>query len=497
MINNKDKFLGKRYRLILILAAAFAVMLVVYLLISPLLKNEGSEGDKTSKREMMFERISSDDVYSIEVHNNRGSYTFVRNSSGDVVIKNYEGIAYDAEKYLLLVSAVGNPNSIVTVARSASNELMEEYGLIEPQAYAVITDKNSISHRIDIGNALLSGGGYYACLHDENTVYVLNASYISKTVLCPIEDYVTPVLTAGIDLNDYYTINNFTVVTDGELFIRVNSRDKKDFKNEQSIAEFEIVYPVRRDVDATFYTNIIYNSNINGDRVELLGAEDTDYEKYSLTDPMYVISFKYKGTDYSVMVSDMLDDGGYYATSSMNPACIIYVSGDKLSFLQSDFIDWLDPYPMMHNITNISDIRVRTKDIDASFRLQHSKNEAGKDVLNVITSEGELFDENKTANFRQYYTSILDIMTSDYVYLDNDDKEGLISNESSLLLELSYTKTNKEEVSMKFYQYSTRRALMTINGEGELYVTVDRVKKIENDTIRCLKGEAVDPYSKD
>ena len=49
----------------------------------------------------------------------------------------------------------------------------------------------------------------------------------------------------------------------------------------------------------------------------------------------------------------------------------------------------------------------------------------------------------------------------------------------------------------RFYRYSTRHSLVTVNGVGEFYTLTDLVKKIENDTVRLLGGEEIVAYDKD
>jgi hypothetical protein len=63
-----------------------------------------------------------------------------------------------------------------------------------------------------------------------------------------------------------------------------------------------------------------------------------------------------------------------------------------------------------------------------------------------------------------------------------------------LTVETSY---NGVTVEYRFYPYSERRAMISINGvSGEFYVLRGFVDKISADAARVIKGEAVDYKSK-
>ena len=84
----------------------------------------------------------------------------------------------------------------------------------------------------------------------------------------------------------------------------------------------------------------------------------------------------------------------------------------------------------------------------------------------------------------------------EYTPLTDEEKAALVSDPSKLMLTFSYTTTSGEVSEYKFYQYSTRRAFVTLNGDGEFYTYVDMIEKVINDTEKVLVGMDINSYGK-
>ena len=66
----------------------------------------------------------------------------------------------------------------------------------------------------------------------------------------------------------------------------------------------------------------------------------------------------------------------------------------------------------------------------------------------------------------------------------------------SCALTLRMVTTGGTEITYRFYPYSTRRALYTINGSGEFYVLRKVMQKVIDDCTRVIEGRTVDPEAK-
>ena len=137
--------------------------------------------------------------------------------------------------------------------------------------------------------------------------------------------------------------------------------------------------------------------------------------------------------------------------------------------------------------------------IDASFDLTHGTNSEGNATLEVDAVAGDQkvhISNDDVYNFRQYYKSLLGVELQEYTPLTDEEKAALVADPSKLMLTFSYTTTAGEVSEYKFYQYSTRRAFVTLNGNGEFYTYVDMIEKVKNDTEKVLVGMDINSYWK-
>ena len=109
-----------------------------------------------------------------------------------------------------------------------------------------------------------------------------------------------------------------------------------------------------------------------------------------------------------------------------------------------------------------------------------------------------------TEIFRRFYISILhatiegSVREGDFALTEEQIAEILANPDEGYSVKLT-VETSYKGVSMeyRFYPYSERRAMITINGsDGEFYVLRSFTDKIAADALRVIKGEAVNSTSK-
>ena len=82
--------------------------------------------------------------------------------------------------------------------------------------------------------------------------------------------------------------------------------------------------------------------------------------------------------------------------------------------------------------------------------------------------------------------------------LTEEEIRKLIADDKNNILTFTFTSLAGEETVYRFYPYSGsgRRALMTVNGEGEFYVLTDLIEKIASDANKVLSGLDINSYGK-
>jgi hypothetical protein len=88
-----------------------------------------------------------------------------------------------------------------------------EYDYV-PAEYT-ITSKSGASYTVLIGDAIVSDAGYYVKLEGEEnkSVYVMSNTNYDTTLLAPVENMITPMLTYPTTLTECYDVEDFTLAS--------------------------------------------------------------------------------------------------------------------------------------------------------------------------------------------------------------------------------------------------------------------------------------------
>lgn len=455
----------------------------------------------TSNRFYMYSAISRDDMKSIEISNESGKYKLVKNSEGVFEVDGFPDIVLSDTLVSSLVTTCGSTLSKSKVMDNADAEKLKEYGLDSPRAYWCITDNNERQYKVFVGRKLLTGGGYYCMFAGRNSVYVLDTT-VESTVLQPVESYVTPYIIFGIDSDDYYTIDDFTIYRGNEKFISVGIVPKDEMNNKGALVENVLTYPAPYTPDTEKLFNIYMSfTTLKGDKTYKLGADAETLKECGLDEPAYTVSFDYNGKLYYFFVSALQEGDKYYVISNIYSTIITEISAESFEYLEYGIMDWISPYIFQYYITSVSEFTVKTKDTDVTFKLVHGTDDDGNATLRVLSSTGvSLVTEKDISNFREYYKALLSIQIQDYLpdtvpnvggsfddFIDNDDNCDMV---------FSYKNLEGKTTEYSFYRYSTRRSAVSVNGDCDFYVLSDLVEKISNDTTRILNGESIEAYGK-
>jgi len=244
---------------------------------------------------------------------------------------------------------------------------------------------------------------------------------------------------------------------------------------------------------------------LQGTEVVKLGTTDEILDSYGLLNAAYTMYYEFNDMEFYVMFSEKQADGTYYATSNLySYQMVVKMDPATVTWLEKSLFQWIAEYPFSTNITKVKSMTVQADGLDVTFGLTHDTTEGGTAILDVEETVRE--SENGTGsvvipdaevyNFRQFYKTLLGILLEEYSPLSDEEKEALTADDSKLILTFSYTTTDNETVEYKFYQYSTRRAFVTINGHGEFYTLIDHINKVASDTEKVLVAMDINSYGK-
>ncbi len=515
----------KQSILIIVLVSIFAVLCAVYFtLIRPLLADAGSE---TPSLELLdgevmispqianfyiFSPLQRSAIQSIEVENEFGTYKIYRDASDTFQFRGYEGVQFESNAFSSLIVSAGIPTAMSRVGYDLTDAELANYGLDNPQAKWTVTSTAGDKYTMLVGDNLITEGGYYVMLEGRNAVYIIGTS-IAETILCPPAVLIAPILTTGMTQNDYLYVDEFSIWHGEDLFVLVNRVPDSKKQNPNAVIEVDLLYPTTEingevsyyNINENLYLEVLYSlMTLEGSSVvEFLPDEDAR-ATYGLEVPAYMISYKFKGFTFYIYVSELQDDGYYYATSNLfGYTTICRVAPDSLYWLEKDQFSWIFQSPFYEYITSIARLTVKGEGVDVDFRLTHSKDENGNNALDVVeVNSGTEISNANIKNFREYYKTLINVANKQYADLSDEDVAALTSDDSKLVMTMTYENLRGESRVYKFYKYyetstgemSSGKIFATVDGIGEFYTSNDLVNKVLDSTQRLLAGLEIDPY---
>lgn len=511
----------KRLYLIAVIAVIAVALACVYaFVLAPMLHDVSDEPPTLLEGEVlgpnnqiiMFEQIVRADLQEIECHNEKGGFTFYYDEkTDDFLLKDYFNSPYSKENFGILVTSAGY--SLTQTRVTEHCEDFSEYGLADSDnpAYYIIKSKSGVQHKVYIGKMLVQGNCYYARYDGRDAVYVIDTDTASY-LLAGVADYITPMIVLPASQSDYFTVKDFMIAKDGKPFLEVTSKLKEsvDDKGNKTteLENYEMIFPIGYSV-STKYDNVLqgfmdfqglqtlevcrsWEKDANDpSKVTTEDFSDEILEKYNLKTPKYEIFFEYKGIKNSFMLSEKTENGTYYVYSLLyNHICEI--SEETVDFLEWDLIEFVEKSLFQYNITDVSSIKLKTKDFEETFLLYNldtGKETSAGTVIDIEVkrkSNGESISD--VTNFRNYFYILL--TTQFIAEADVTSTEGL---ENYATIELITRQGKKIEYG--FYPYATRRCLLTIDGKGEFYVLKSSVDKLISDAKKVINGEQVNRES--
>jgi len=490
--------------LIIVFACLFAFMLPSYILfIRPLLANE-EEKTPVNDRTPMFPQVTRDEIQSIEVFNEYGSYKFYRDSSNNFCLEGFPGLMYDQNQFAYLVTATGTTSTMMKVVDNATEEDLREYGLDTPIAHWVLTTTSGDVHTVYVGDNLITEGGYYAQYEGRNSIYIIS-NLIESTILQPAEKLIAPYLTTGLmSSNDYFYATNFTIWRNNELFLRIYNVPTEEMADPEAIVETKMYFPQGYKPNDNNYFEMLYAMmTLQGTETVKIGTNSEILDEYGLLTPAYSVYYVFSNVEVYLYFSEKQEDDTYYVTSNLsNKQMITKIDASSVSWLEQDLNYWIDENPFMVNIGTVSSLDVKADGLDLTFTHIHGYDEHGNKTLEAdidVRAAKETQAPTKIHlsleeiyTYKQFFRSLLSIKIQGTDSLTDEEKAALIADDSKLIFTFSYTNLAGQVTEYKFHQYSTRHVLITINGQGEFYTHVDFLTKAASNAEKVLQVIDID-----
>lgn len=503
-----------------IVAAALVYTVLHFTILRPV------ETEVEPERPYIVEKLTEDQVQSIQVKNDYGEFLYYRGEDDNFYFEGAESMLYDITSDWMedstgnmenILSSVSMTQSLVLLlSNMRAAQVVEGYNADDLAPYglgdggkAVVElsyekDGQTVTKTVRFGNRTVAGDAYYVMVDGTTALYTLIDTYITRCLFCDVKDYFRPQVALPVSSSEYVDVSELWVKKKGETFISLRSlsEDEKESLGDVFTHQFltpDGYYPSDENLQIMLktFTSFTGSSVVEYDISSRL--EDPEkreevfdiFRNYSLIDTenrwVYELYYKYDSQDFDTTLCisqklEVIDESAdestqkeyVYYVYSPGFDCIVEFPADDLPWVEWDLLTFMDNHSFLVSIDKVASVELSYENTSAKFSLQGEGQE-----LKVTSSTGVKVD---TDNFRQLYKAIL------YTTLDGYAQKP---EAASKILTLNITLRDGTHYEYEFFGMTARKAYYTLNGSGEFYINRDYVKQMMYACTGILNGETV------
>ncbi len=539
----------KKQKIMIISFACFALVLTLsyFIFIMPYLNKisepeatvppeilEGEVYDASKDLMLIFPHTEKNDIQSVEVHNQYGTFTCVKESDDVFYIKEHMLAPLGEDKMSSL--AVDAGYTVVSRRITTKCEDFGKYGLAEEDdpAYYILTTVDGETHTVYLGDYTPNEGGIYCRYKGRDALYVISSS-AAATLLSSAENLMTPLLTLPLPQSAYAQTDQIIITKNGQPFVEilydnicekcggkyVELTDEKKYEcqkcgnkvdiNVYKVSAYKMTYPSNHIVNDTNYSTVLLLSlcSLQGTSVLKAGSgaigerlcDDeeimAEYGFHDFANVPYRLVYNCDGQTSAVAFAPSGVEG-YYFAYSYEFDMIIFVDANTVPYLEWDILDYISPSIFLESIADVAELTVKTAEgsyltynsrkysINEKFTFKYVEGES--ENLLICTSERTQKVYDKTSPSFNYIQGFYGSALSMYIegYSDNTNPAEMVK-----YAEMTVKKNDGTKIDYAFY-LNGERAFYTVNGSGEFYIPAYQLKRMLVNAVRASEGFPVD-----
>lgn len=485
-------------RNLIIVAVCIAVLGGALLTLKLTGNDQAASSSVSSTANIELVSKTREDVASMTVENEKGSYTIVpiqkpvASSSEQASLGSVSASASsdtsDEIKYTVkelsgcpintsaTESAVSYGFSLVASKNLGTVSNLGDYGLDYPQATVKVRFKDGSSYNYKIGNPSPTNSSvYYMCGLDSNQVYTVP---VDKGLLEGPEYYVSKEI---LSITNSDGDNVFTKITlSGKNYPEPVTfvGDEKEMKITSPVAyeaELEKLYNIKSDL-----------ASLTANKVVAVNPDETDLQKYGFQNPTAVAKFSVNGKNYTLTAGAQDGDSYYAMLDGVNVVYKVSASSIKSWALQNLFT-LRSKFILMPNIETVKSLTFVSDGTENVLNVERTKNEEKSTEdktyydYKLTGNGGKSLDYDK--NYRNFYEKLIGIT----ILEDATEKPD---GDPVLTVKYQYFDDTKTDI-IEFYLSGDRRYTAVLNGQVFGIVTQDDIDKLTNSLSALESGEEV------
>lgn len=112
-------------------------------------------------------------------------------------------------------------------------------------------------------------------------------------------------------------------------------------------------------------------------------------------------------------------------------------------------------------------------------------------IVALSPDQSVTYNRFDTNLFRQFYQTLLNSRIANSYHLTDEEEKAIIEDESRLMLTMTVLDSEGREKTYRFYSLTSRKAYITINGNGGFYVQADRMERIISDVQKFFANQKI------
>jgi microcompartment protein CcmL/EutN len=440
----------------------------------------------------------SEDVVSMTVENEKGSYTIVpiqksavsssSQTSSESVSSSASSNTEDEITYTIkelsgcpintsaAESVVRNGFSLVASKNLGTVSNLADYGLDNPQATVKVRFKDGSSYDYKIGNSSpTNSSAYYMCGLNSDNVYIVS---VDKGLLEGPEYFVSREI---LSLSESGDENNFTKITlSGANYPETVTltADEKSMKI-SSPANYEV------DPDKLSAMKSALTSLTASD-VVAVNPNETALEQYGFKNPTAVAAFSVNGKDYTLTAGAQDGDNYYVMLDGVNVVYKASSSSIEAWALQNLFA-LRSKIILMPNIETVKSLTIVADETENVLNIERTKNEEKSTEDKTYYDYTLTGNGGKSLDYETNYKKFYQKLIGTSILEDAKEKPA---GEPVLTVKYQYFDDSKTDI-IEFYQSGDRRYTAVLNGQVFGIVTQEDIDTLVQGITALENGQDV------
>ncbi len=401
----------------------------------------------------------------------------------------FEGIPLNSSVIGTLANNARNMTTTAIIEENCTD--LEKFGLENPSVTVEVKYASGNKKKFFIGDRVPSGADMYVMFDGSNTVYTVPSSYLANYTKTTMDFIETTILPEPAE-DAYPIIESLRIERqdlDYDIFLEYDKKNSENAFSGGTSATHVMVEPtdayltVERSSDIT---NGMFGLNAKG--IYSVNCKESDIAGAGLNEPFCTVTMVCDdGNTYVLRLSEPFtnDDGEKCYYAMLNDVDIIYiVAASDARWGEITPIDITSRIMIGSYVWNITDLSIKTADKAEKFVIKRKPEAEGKEKVSTtdftVTRNGEEFDAER---YRQFYSFLISAAAEEFA-IDTEipDDDPMVT--------LEYTDSySGQKMKFEFYDYSTLRSLITINGKSKYFCTKSYVDTLIDNISRISTGE--------